>query len=670
MIGHQLRRCSLGLLGFVGIFAGAALAHEGHDHDHEDGRSGAAIITTRETGRVLPLRDETDVFHFVIYGDRTGGVPAGLRVLEQAVEDTNLLDPDLVLTVGDLIQGYNAKPEWLEQAREYKAIMNRLKMPWYPVAGNHDIYWRGEGAAPAGHHEANYEEHFGPLWYAFQHKNAGFIILFSDEGDGDTNEKGFGEGRLQTMSPAQLAFLDKALKELKDADHVFAFLHHPRWLGGGYRGGNWDVVHDKLKSAGNVTAVFAGHIHHMHYGGVKDGIAYYTLATTGGHLSADMPDAGYLHHMNLVTVRPDRISVAALPVGAVIDPKTFTSEFLAEVSQAASIRPRTESPAVLLQVDGSARGVLRYSLSNPCPKPVDCTICLDEASAATWNSTLDHQHFQIPPGDAAEIEFELVRQPKDVQNTTIPALRLQMEYLSESSRVRIPTVEHPITIAPAAVPSDYFQGVTNRCLQVNGSSAALRIDHADIPLPDGPMTLECWARPDKLDGVRGIVAKTQQCEYALFLDEGVPLFDIHLNGRYVTASAGTNKLPVDEWTHLAGVFDGERVMLFVNGKLAESQTASGKRTQTALPLFIGADPDSRGRPTRAFSGQIDELRLSKIARYDSSFSPAQRFSPDEASILLLHLDRNVGPFVLDHSPVASKAVFGSNSRLVEVADRP
>ena len=130
-----------------------------------------------------------------------GGPVEGIEVLKDAVRETNLLDPDLVMTVGDLIQGYNDTPEWLTQMREFRGVMSGLQMPWYPVAGNHDIYWRGEGAAPQGHHEANYERHFGPLWYWFAHKNSAFIVLFSDEGDPETNKKGSGP-ELNVMRPA------------------------------------------------------------------------------------------------------------------------------------------------------------------------------------------------------------------------------------------------------------------------------------------------------------------------------------------------------------------------------------------------------------------------------------------------------------------------------------
>ena len=124
------------------------------------------IQTSRpvEQTKPLPLPKSDDTFHFLVYGDRTGGPPSGLKVLARAVQDTNLLDPDLVMTVGDLVNGYSNREDWMAMAKDYRDIMDGLKMPWYPVAGNHDIYWRGPGK-PAGEHEGDYEKNFAPLWY-------------------------------------------------------------------------------------------------------------------------------------------------------------------------------------------------------------------------------------------------------------------------------------------------------------------------------------------------------------------------------------------------------------------------------------------------------------------------------------------------------------------------
>lgn len=660
----------------------SAIAHEGHSHDDDHSHEHAeAVMTTRPSDVVLmPPPANDDAFHFVIYGDRTGGVPAGLKVLEQAVVDTNLLDPDLVMTVGDLVQGYNTAEEWIPQMTEFQGIMNHLNMKWYPVAGNHDVYWRGQGPAPQGHNEAEYEKHFGPLWYSFRHKNAGFVVLYSDEGNGATNEKAFQSAALQNMSDEQFAFLDKALKELHDVDHVFVFLHHPRWIGGNYEGSNWPQVHEKLASAGNVSAVFAGHIHHMRYDGNQDGIEYFALATTGGHLSADIPDAGYLHHLNMVTVRKDRVTVAAIPVGAVVDPKQFTPEFLADVNAARKIRPRQTSPELILNADGSCTGEVVMTITNPGDHDVDITL-MDAAASqrAGWQTTLDHQHFQIGKGDSKEISFTIDLDSSTGAAATVPAVEMNIDLLSSTARVRLPTVSAPLQIAPGQVPADYFAGDTDRCLLVKNAASAIRINSGDLRLPDGPMTLEGWVRPTDVTGFTAVIAKTENSEFAIFSDEGVPQFSIFLDGRYVAARA-TRPMIADQWTHVAGTFDGESVNLFIDGKLVATKNARKKNSDgnheklkqkhNDLPLFIGADPDSRGAPSRPVSAMIDEVRISKAAVYTDEFTPATRHQPDADTVLLMHLDRTTGPFVLDHSTSASHGLMGSASELVESPAKP
>ena len=283
----------------------------------------ARFTSSRKSNVVLQLPTKDDSFSFIIFGDRAAGQPEGLSILADAVYEANLIAPDFVITVGDMVQGYNEATEWLEQMREYKSIMNELKVPWFPVAGNHDMYWspqNDDSVRPEREHEALYEEHFGPLWYAFEHKNCWFIVLFTDEGDSEGKKELSPEA--QKMSDEQFQWLQSTLQKAKDAKHVFIFQHHPRWREGRY-GNDWDRVHQLFVQAGNVRAVFAGHIHRMHYE-TKDGIEYFTLAVTGGNISANAkPEEGVLHHVNQVVVRDKQYGITAIPVRSLMDPRSI-----------------------------------------------------------------------------------------------------------------------------------------------------------------------------------------------------------------------------------------------------------------------------------------------------------------------------------------------------------
>ena len=624
------------------------------------------IFTTRPGGRALPTVTEKDNFNFVVFGDRTSGVPAGLKVLEQAVRDTNLIAPDLVMTVGDLIQGYNQEPEWLEQMEEYRAIMEGLEVKWFPVAGNHDVYWRGEGDAPKGHHESNYEKHFAPLWYSFKHKNAGFVVLFSDEGDPATNEKGFQEARLQNMSPEQLEFLKQALENLASADHVFVFMHHPRWIGGGYRGSNWPKVHQLLKDAGNVSAVFAGHIHSMRGDGIQDGIRYQTLATTGGNLSGNIPEAGLLHHINLVRVQGKDFSIATLPVGSVIDPNKYTQEHLAAVRSVRNIAPVEISNDILLEPDKSAKGSIEYRFQNDSPFVVKIEASID-SSHIDWGVKPVKQILALEPKASGSVQFELSRDASHSSDISVPYLAVVKSYVPKGSEepVVLPVEKMALPMQLSTVPVDFFVDGENRSLLIMNARQAVRIENKDFKLADGPFTVEGWFSPEQLSGSRAAVAKTQQSEYAIFVNEGVPQFDVHLGGKYYSAKADA-PIPLNQWTHIAGVFDGESLAIFIDGQRKAKVAAKGKRTLNELPLYVGGDPDEKGAPTRPLLGRVDELRITAKPVYSENFTPERRLKPVEGTVLMLNLDKVFGPFVLDQSNSAVHATLNADAKLVPV----
>ncbi len=626
------------------------IGHTRHHHPHNEPHPKApddARFTTSRSGAVLPLPSETDAFTFAIFGDRTGGPIEGVSVLADAVRDVNLIEPDFVITVGDLVEGYNTTPEWMTQMREFKGIMDRLLCPWFPVAGNHDIYWRGPAwMRPDGEHENSYETHFGPLWYAFEHKNCWFIALYSDEGNPESGEKAINKPDSQKMSPEQLAWLTETLAKAKDADHVFLFLHHPRWTAGNY-GDDWDRVHDVLKAAGNVTAVFAGHIHRMRYDGPKDGIEYVTLATTGGGQGARVPSAGMLHHFNLVTVRKTQVAMAAIAVGDVIDPRDMTQPMVDDMLALNSLSPEFGS-ITTVGADAATDADLTVTIRNPVGRPIEVLAAL-ESRDSRWSFAPDHDHAVIEPGGSRAFRFSLRRMASGWDRAfREPELTLDIDYLTDGARYPVPQrhVRLPLDpVLPAPQPS-----ATEMVLALDGDDA-LSVANESLSLAAGPMTLECWFNADEYGGRTGLIAKTENSDYGIFVSSGKPTFSIFIGDSYLNVETDTPVLETGRWHHVAGVYDGREARLYIDGRRLRSAQREGSRRVNTLPLVIGGDVNGRSQPMSHFKGRIDAVRLSTVARYSGEqFTPERRAAADADSVLVLNMDGIVGPWLVDESP--------------------
>lgn len=610
------------------LSTGAAIAQdaafpEARQHFHHPAphattpAEGDRFITSR-SGAPLVLPVDEDSFVFAVFGDRTGGPAIGVRVLQQAVNDVNLIEPDLVMTVGDMIQGYSESPTWLREMEEFHSVMDQLACPWFPVAGNHDVYWRddaGDEIRPADEHEGLYEMHFGPLWYAFEHRDCYFIVLYTDEGNPETGEMTFRDPAAQRMSPEQFAWLEQTLTRAQDARHVFVFVHHPRWLGKNY-GDDWDKVHRALVEAGNVSAVFAGHIHRMR-SDPQDGIEYITLATVGGHQGAAAPKGGMLHHYNLVTVREDSIAMVAVPVGEVMDVRAITGTVSTETQRLARSQP--EFIAGSLYIDGSAM-VRPFSvrLSNPTTRPVAYTLT-PTSEDARWLFAPDHTHGTLKPGEVRSLTMLGGHRSDGIDvSTRAPELLVDFEYLGEGIRVPIPTIR-------AYVPTDFVPDYTfdfprtemNTGFTFDGKTA-LRVESSVASLAQGPLTVECEIAPANLDGTYGLISKTESSEYGLHLKEGAPQFWIHLDGAYVTLEAPASTINAEGFTHIAGVYNGEQVRLYVNGSLQATEEASGTRSTNTLPLYIGAEVNAQGQPEDHFVGRIRNVLITPSARYQGN----------------------------------------------------
>lgn len=235
--------------------------------------------------------------------------------LVNAIEEINLVKPDLVLIAGDVTFAAHPSAYPYEYAEAYR-VLDRLEVPSFAAPGNHDLYALDydrygttddpAGRPPTADGTEEWQRWFGPLYYSVDlGENFHLVSLntfdhpdkrpFPPEDDFDTLSNGH-------MADEQLEWLTADLTAYRGANPDGALVtlahHDPSWLSGNHPWGDYtnrNVVRE-LMADFDVWAHFSGHTH-------EDRVARYhrgSIAETNGRQHrAHHYEIGKLHYLDI-----------------------------------------------------------------------------------------------------------------------------------------------------------------------------------------------------------------------------------------------------------------------------------------------------------------------------------------------------------------------------------
>ncbi|MBE9636297.1 metallophosphoesterase family protein [Salipiger mangrovisoli] len=283
------------------------------------------------------FNDNPSDFRFIVIGDRTGGANVE-GTFGLAVEQVRLLQPEFVINVGDLIEGYSDDPAELNaEWDEVDAMLAKMETPFFRTPGNHDI---ANSVA-----QEVWRERFGATYYSFVYVDTLFLVLDSEdpprEAPAGMKDKIALYNRLQTEDPerakamlaefmsdesvvaglamkaefdeAQTAFVREALAQNPDVRWTFLFLHEPAWEN---PSDSYMALEDMLR--GRDHTIIAGHLHYYDYDNI-DGYEHITMGPAGASFHQEGP--GNVDHLMWVTMTEDGPEIANIALKGVFDRK-------------------------------------------------------------------------------------------------------------------------------------------------------------------------------------------------------------------------------------------------------------------------------------------------------------------------------------------------------------
>ena len=153
---------------------------------------------------------------------------------------------------------------------------------------------------------------------------------------------------------------------------------------------------------------------------------------------------------------------------------------------------------------------------------------------------------------------------------------------------------------------EWVNGKFGKALNFDGSEDYLAAPDSDsLDVSEDQLSIIAWVNGEGWPAANHIVRKIADEEAG-----AIYMLRVHPEIPYVILSAGgadkiiqgPTTLPTEEWIHLAMVYDGQEVRIYVNGELDVAAPLSGELAQSDNELRIG-----RGDPAGYFLGIIDDV---------------------------------------------------------------
>ncbi len=328
----------------------------------------------------------------MVLGDRTGH-PDDI-LFWRSLKAGARLKPDLILSVGDLIDGYHPDDRLNESAAQWDRVLDMMRRAFgdirlFATAGNHDI-WSEKSRALFSEklgHGANFSLDVG----------AARVILF------DTSLR-----TSETDIPdADLNWLVRELFQARAHRHRIVITHRPLWaVGTGGRYGS--PLHDVL-IAGSADWVITGHWHHA-MAEDRDGIRYRMIGPSGtaphrpGH-----PESGNFAQFGLLTIDPDDVALSIIPTSGILPSDTFTYEHN-------QLAWQIENRAITVEnfnfdpTHPSRAGHFYLTVKNVAETPLNADISFDKR-ATGWRISPQTRPILLNPGKSTRLGFQFERPP-------------------------------------------------------------------------------------------------------------------------------------------------------------------------------------------------------------------------------------------------------------------
>jgi len=205
--------------------------------------------------------------------------------------------------------------------------------------------------------------------------------------------------------------------------------------------------------------------------------------------------------------------------------------------------------------------------------------------------------------------------------------------------------KHTLTANGNAQHSTAQSKIGSSSILFDGSGDNISLPQSsDFAFGDNDFTIEYWIRLDSVSSEMQHIGQTAGGTNTWRINSTSSRMQVYFgySGSELSYfnNSGSNQInTADTWYHVAVVKSDSTIYMYINGATAGSGAWTGSMGEIAGPVRVGHYRDGTG----GADGYMDEIRISNVARYTTTFTPSTTaFTDDANTLLLIHSDTTNG----------------------------
>lgn len=166
--------------------------------------------------------------------------------------------------------------------------------------------------------------------------------------------------------------------------------------------------------------------------------------------------------------------------------------------------------------------------------------------------------------------------------------------------------------------AQWVDGMFGKALRFNGDGDQVLVPHDEALNIQGELTVEAWVFPEGWNPDLNAIAQkwedgSNRRQYELTIYTERNWWYVSDAGSNWPRAEGVIPVPLNEWIHLAGTYDGQKLRSYTNGEFDVELDQANGIFASEIPVAIGGygpnTPECTYTQNRHFKGIIDEVRF-------------------------------------------------------------